>query len=495
MHRSGCFTRRATVAICSKRVALQCSPFGSGRDSFVKAQSVKEAAGAFSNRQKVDLSPVRGTRDVFPEDHRLRSHLFEIWRNVSVLYGFEEYDAPVLENEDLNIRKAGEDVSAQLYNFVDKGDRRVSLRPEMTPSLARMVLSRRKGLRLPIKWFSIPQCWRYERMTRGRRREHYQWNLDIWGIETVEAEAELLGACVDALKAMGLSSSDVGIKISSRKLLQTLMQKHGIADKDSTAVCLLIDKLDKVPVDAVSCSLAELGISHDAIKGLLSDIQVQKRSSASDLSALDFFDPQCLGVRDMKRLFELASAYGYEDWLVFDPCIVRGLSYYTGIVFEGFDREGELRAIFGGGRYDNLLQSMSGSEQSSLPAVGFGFGDTVILELHNSKQLLPDCAVKPAEIVVHAATMQSQKDAIRLAQALRDAGFITELILEDRKLKWVLSHADKLRAPTVVLVDAPETAQVRDMLTGNQETVQSVVNIVHAVRSILSRHKPETREE
>lgn len=484
----GCFTRRASSAICFKRVALQCSPFGSGRESFVKAQSVKEAAGVSPVREKVDLSPVRGTRDVFPEDHRLRSHLFEIWRNVSVLYGFEEYDAPVLENEDLFIRKAGEDVSAQLYNFVDKGDRRVSLRPEMTPSLARMVLSRRKGLRLPIKWFSIPQCWRYERMTRGRRREHYQWNLDIWGIETVEAEAELLSACVDSLKAMGLSSSDVGIKISSRKLLQTLMQKHGIADEDSTAVCMLIDKLDKVPLDSISSDLAKLGLAHDAIEGLLSDIQVQKRSGASDPSTLDNFDPQCHGVQEVKRLFELASAYGYKDWLVFDPCTVRGLSYYTGIVFEGFDREGELRAIFGGGRYDNLLQSMGGSDKDLLPAVGFGFGDAVIVELLRSKKLLPDCTIKPAEVVVHALTMQSQKDAIRLAQALRDAGLITELILEDRKLKWVLGHADKLRAPTVVLVDDPEKAQVRDMLTGNQETVESHVSIVHAVRSILSRH-------
>ena len=164
----------------------------------------------------LDTNPPKGTRDFYPPDMRLRTWLFNQWRDVAALYGFSEYDAPVLESESLYTRKAGEEVTQQLYNFIDKGDRNVALRPEMTPSLARMVMAKKGGLSLPLKWFSIPQCWRYERMTRGRRREHYQWNMDIWGVDGIEAEAELLSAMVMFFKKVGLTSEDVGIKVNSR---------------------------------------------------------------------------------------------------------------------------------------------------------------------------------------------------------------------------------------------------------------------------------------
>jgi histidyl-tRNA synthetase len=188
---------------------------GGGRTSAAVVQDAAVgAAGGKKAAAKLDLSPPKGTRDFYPEEHRLKSWLFAKWRRIGELYGFEEYDAPVLENEELYIRKAGEEITSQLYNFEDKGGRRLALRPEMTPSLARMVLARGKALAMPLKWMAIPQCWRYERMTKGRRREHYQWNMDIWGVSGVEAEAELLSAIVASFQSMGITAEDVGIKVS-----------------------------------------------------------------------------------------------------------------------------------------------------------------------------------------------------------------------------------------------------------------------------------------
>ena len=205
----------------------------------------------------MDLNPPRGTRDFYPEDMALRTWLFGAWRRVAAQHGFEEYDAPVLESEELYIRKAGEDVTQQLYSMEDRSGRRLALRPEMTPSLARMVLGRRNALPLPLKWFSIPQCWRYERMTRGRRREHYQWNLDVWGVSGLEAEIELLSAAVSFMRSVGLTSDDVGIKISTRKVLSELLPTLGVAEAQFASTCVLVDKLDKLPKEEVAKALGE----------------------------------------------------------------------------------------------------------------------------------------------------------------------------------------------------------------------------------------------
>lgn len=206
----------------------------------------KTSSDATSKLEALDTNPPKGTRDFYPEDHRLRTWLFNHFRSVSALHGFSEYDAPVLESSALYIRKAGEEVTQQLYNFVDKGGREVSLRPEMTPSLARMVMAKKGGLNLPLKWFSIPQCWRYERMTRGRRREHYQWNMDVWGVNGVEVEAELISAMVTFFKRVGLSSEDVGIKVNSRNVIGEVLRELGVPEEKFAATCVLVDKLEKV---------------------------------------------------------------------------------------------------------------------------------------------------------------------------------------------------------------------------------------------------------
>ena len=228
----------------------------------------------------------------------------------------------------------------QLYNFEDKGGRRLALRPELTPSLARIVLAKGKGLALPAKWYAVGQCWRYERMTRGRRREHYQWNMDIVGVEGVAAEAELLAAITTFFARVGLTPADVGIRVSSRKVLAALLQAAGVPAESFAPVCVCVDKMEKVPREQVMSELAALGVPAAASEALMSAMDLK---SIDQLEAL--LGPQAEAVQDMRALWELAEAYGYADWLVFDACVVRGLSYYTGVVFEAFDRAATLRCV------------------------------------------------------------------------------------------------------------------------------------------------------
>ena len=213
---------------------------------------------------------VRGTRDFYPEDMRLRNWLFERFHSAARSHGFEEYDAPVLESEELYTRKAGEEIVGQLYNFEDKGGRKVALRPEMTPSLARMVMARAGALALPIKWYSIPQCWRYERTQRGRGREHYQWNVDIWGMNGVEADAELLSVLVQFFDSVGLSSEDLVIRISSRKVLEEVLGTLGLEGEIFAQTCVIVDKMDKLPADVIEAQLSDLGLASEAISTIRS---------------------------------------------------------------------------------------------------------------------------------------------------------------------------------------------------------------------------------
>ncbi|KAJ1455510.1 hypothetical protein M885DRAFT_603235 [Pelagophyceae sp. CCMP2097] len=331
--------------------ALAAEPAGGGRVSAAVVQKKSE-----EKQEKLELTPPRGTRDFYPEELRVRDWLFGKWRAVAALHGFEEYDAPVLESEALYIRKAGEEVTQQLYNFEDKGGRRVTLRPEMTPSLARMVMARRGGLALPLKWFAVPQCWRYERATRGRRREHYQWNMDVWGVPGVAAEAELLGAMVSFFESVGLTSKDVGIKVNSRRVLAALLERFvGVAADDTrfASACVLVDKLEKVPPSALHADFALLGVAADQVDSLhaalfapgAADAQAHGHATGS-LAALkaavcDSGDAASSAVGafdDLAALDKLANAHGYADWLVYDASVVRGLAYYTGAVFEAFDR-------------------------------------------------------------------------------------------------------------------------------------------------------------
>ena len=419
----------------------------------------------------IDTKPPRGTRDFLPADMRLRQWLFSHFRAVSESMGFDEVDYPVLESEALFTRKAGEEISEQLYSFEDKGGRRVALRPELTPSLARLVLGTGRSAPMPIKWYAIGQCWRYERTTRGRRREHYQWNMDVVGVGGGEAEAELLAGIVSFFRRVGLTEKDVGLRVSSRRVLQRILERHGVGEALFGPVCIVVDKVDKLPREKIERMMGDLGVPPPATEGILSALAMK---SVDELRALlggsGGADDACIA--ELEDVFRLAEGYGIRDWIELDVGVVRGLAYYTGIVFEGFDRTGELRAICGGGRYDRLLGTFGGDD---LPCCGFGFGDAVIVELLQERGLLPQLGAGVDDVVVCLGA-ELRADAARVAQRLRDAGRAVDLVLEQKKMKWVFKHAERLGAARLVIVAGDElergSVRVKDLASREESDVK-----------------------
>jgi len=414
---------------------------------------------------------VRGTRDFYPEDMRLRNWLFDNFTYASLLHGFEEYDSPILEHEELYTRKQGEDIVKQLYNFEDKGSRKVSLRPEMTPSLARMVMSRAGVLPMPIKWFSIPQCWRYERTQKGRGREHYQWNVDVWGTNEISADAELFSVIVTFLESVGLTENDVVIRVSSRKVLEEVLGSLGIEGDLFAQTCVIVDKMDKLSPEAINEQLSGLGHSKEVISTIQSTLGINSLKSLKNTLKKD-----SEALNDLQTLFEAIESYGISDWVEFDGSIVRGLAYYTGCVFEVNDREGKFRAICGGGRYDKLLSTLGGKD---LPATGFGFGDMVIMELLADKNLLPEL-LSGVEDVVISLSSDLRNVAVKVASVLRSSDRLVDLVLDDKKMKWAFKHAERIGATRIVLVGKEEWSRqkikIKDLETG-EETELSIEDL------------------
>jgi histidyl-tRNA synthetase len=415
-----------------------------------------------------ELAPPRGTRDFYPDDLRLRSWLFERFRGTALAFGFEEVDAPIVEHAELYMRKAGEEIVEQLYHF-QLHDRHLALRPELTPSLARMVIARQGALRLPLRWFAIPQCWRYERMTRGRRREHYQWNMDVWGEPDVTAEAELIAAIFHALDAMGLAPGDVKMRLSHRALLEESLRAGVLASRpDAFApLCVIVDKLPKIGRDAVIEQLTEtagtLQLTRSEAESVVALLEARGLDDAAHLAG-----SESRALVQLRRLFELLGAYGVADRVAFDASVVRGLAYYTGVVFEAFDAAGELRAVCGGGRYDRLLETLGGKP---MPAVGFGFGDAVIAELLAERGRLPQPA-RALDAVVFPLGDEERPAAVRLARALRREGKSVELVLGTLKPKRVFADANKAGARHVYVIGPEERARgvvrIKDLATEEQ---------------------------
>jgi histidyl-tRNA synthetase len=414
------------------------------------------------------LQAPRGTRDFYPEEMRLRTWLFEHFREVARRMGFEEVDAPVVEHAELFTRKAGEEIVEQLYHFV-MHDRHLALRPEMTPSIARMVMARVGALRLPLRWFTVTQNWRYERMTRGRKREHFQWNMDVWGEPGVGAEAELLAAIFALLTRVGLGAGQVRVQVNNRALLEETLRAGVLRTRpDAFApLCVVIDKLDKIGADAVIDQLCEAA-------GAVQLSQAEARDVVALLGTRSLNDaaaaapPNSPAIADLRRLFELLDAYGIAQYVDFDASVVRGLAYYTGVVFEAYDAERKLRAICGGGRYDRLLETLGGPK---LPAVGFGFGDVVIGELLADHGLLP-VLPRGLDDVVCALGEAQRAAAIRVAERLRALGHAVELVLGDTRPKRVFADADKSGTRSVWMLGPDEAARgvvkVRDLATGTE---------------------------
>jgi histidyl-tRNA synthetase len=414
----------------------------------------------------MQLEPPRGMRDFYPEDLGARDRIFNAWSAASTLHGFQHFEPPVVETFELLARKAGEEVAQQIYHFEDKSNRQLALRPEVTPSLVRMMAARQGEIVFPAKWWTIGQCFRYERMTRGRKREHFQWNLDVVGERSVLAEAWVLGCATHALRTLGLGPGDVRIHVNNRQVVAHLLTELGVAPEGHVDVFMVLDKKGKVPVETLVEMLVEKGMSakaaeeiigqlgHEGIDNLVSGPLAQSPAAA-----------------EVRELLDLAGAMGFGDYLRFDSGIVRGLSYYTGTVFECFDAQRQFRAIFGGGRYDNLFGDLTGT---SRPAVGMGFGDVVIAEiLAECKGLTPP---KPrVEACVGMFDASLGRDAARVAESLIAAGIQTDLAFAAGKPAKFFTYADRRGAVFSVFLAPNELQQgavvVKEMAGGTQSTV------------------------
>ena len=400
---------------------------------------------------KLSFEAPRGMRDFYPEDMAWRNKVFDAFRAAGEAAGFEPYDACVVESYELLARKAGEEVGEQIYHFRDKSDRHLALRAEMTPTLARLVAQRQKELAFPLKWTTIAQCFRYERMTKGRKREHYQWNVDIVGEESMLAEAEVLGAAVDALRRMGLTTADFKVHVSSRRLLAEVLAASGIPADRHAQVFLALDKRGKMPDEEIAAMLRDGGVSPE---GVARTFELFSLATLDDVRRhLGGGDSR--GVAELEELFRLASVAGFADALVFDISVIRGLSYYTGVVFECFDAAREFRAIFGGGRYDNLLTTIGGEPAT---AVGLGFGDVVVTELLKAR--LGEGAAAARKGVAVGFMFPEQRDAaLALAAKLRASGEAANLALHPQKPKKFFARADQSGAAKAVFLGPDDVAR------------------------------------
>jgi len=418
------------------------------------------------------IQSVRGTRDFYPEDAAFRQWLFEQWRAASRRAGFVEVDGPELEPLELYTEKSGPEIAEQLYWLEDKGGRKLALRPEFTPTLGRMIGVRQAALGAPIRWFNISRCFRYERAQKGRLREFFQWNVDLLGVEGEVADAECISVAVDAMKALGLGSEDVEVRINDRRLLGALVRHLGIGDEQVGRVFAILDKREKVPAETLTAMLNDAGLDagqRDGLERLLA------WKHLDDIDARELATPEVReAVEALRQLFGLLEAYGIRDWCRFDIGIVRGLAYYTGPVWEVGDRRGEHRAIFGGGRYDRLLGEMGAKP---MPACGFGCGDVVLGLILQERGKGPGAeAAAEYYVACDAANAEGASVAVvEVVRRLRAKGRRTQFDLKGGSLKSQMKKAADAGARFVVIVGADTigrgTATLRDMQAGEQRDV------------------------
>jgi histidyl-tRNA synthetase len=407
-----------------------------------------------------------GFRDFYPTEFAERAWLFERWREVARRFGYVEYDGPPLEPLELYTKKSGDEIVGQLYNFEDKGGRQVALRPEMTPTVSRMVAARANALRKPIRWFSIPQLFRYERQQKGRLREHFQLNVDIFGESDVAADAELLAVAIEIMRAVGLGPADVRARVSDRRLLTAIVRALGAPEGAVPAVFAAVDKIEREQGPALEKKMVDAGVPAAAAGRILdvvkrSDFGALRTELGGDAAAVEALDR-------FEQYRALLEAHGVAEYLTLDLTIVRGLAYYTGIVFELFDATGEFRAICGGGRYDNLLAALGGVD---MPALGFGMGDVVLSELLRARGKMPAAGHRVAYWVAPVES-QFRLDATRVATRLRQAGASVEIPLREQALAKQLKAAGTTGAAQVVFVGPAlaerGTVEVKSLTQGNQ---------------------------
>jgi histidyl-tRNA synthetase len=419
-----------------------------------------------------------GFRDFYPADLALRTHIFRTWRTVATRYGFEEYDGPPLEPLDLYTAKSGDEIVGQLYTFTDKGDRQVALRPEMTPTLARMVAARANGLKKPIRWFSIPQLFRYERQQRGRLREHFQLNCDLIGEAGPLADAEIIALAIDVMRAFGFTPAEVKVRLSDRRLLNAVLGAMGLKGKQVALAYQALDKLGRSELAGRKQALEDAGVPAVRI-GELDSLR-----SVDSLPDLERRFPEARAAAEtLGRTVAALDAMGLADFVVLDLSIVRGLAYYTGTVFELFDAARSMRAICGGGRYDTLLQSLGGPD---LPALGFGMGDVVLADLLRDRGLQP-ADQSNVDVFLAGITQIDLPHVLALAHRLRDAGVRVEYALSPQALGKQLKLADARNARLVVVLGPDERARGELVIKDLRGKAQETVSQASAVDTIKAR--------
>lgn len=404
-----------------------------------------------------------GFRDFYPEPlpHKdvwsadARQYIFSKWREAARRYAFREYDGPPLEPLELYKLKSGDELVEQMFNFVDKGERAVSMRPEMTPTLARMIAAHERAYKKPIKWFALPQLFRYERPGKGRLREHFQFNADIFGESDPAADAELIALLIDTLRSFGLTAQDFVIRLSSRNAWNDFFLNHGGQAGHEYDFFQIIDKLERTAPDESQQKLSALGFSLEAVNAFI-------HSGAP--------------TTELASIIGNLTARGMGEFVKVDYQIIRGLAYYTGPVFEAFDRKGEFRAIAGGGRYDNLVKLISGGKVN-LAALGFGMGDVVLLELLKARGLLPqfDAGVD-VFVLIEDETLRPQ--SLKLVQDLRAAGHGVEYALTPTKPDKQFKRAQELKAAHTAKIEADETVRVRNLTTREEKSVAAAASEV-----------------
>ena len=415
-----------------------------------------------------------GFRDFPPEDFALRAHIFRVWRDVAARYGFEEYDGPPLEPLDLYTAKSGDEIVGQLYNFVDKGDRQVALRPEMTPTLARMVGARANGMKKPIRWFSIPQLFRYERQQRGRLREHFQLNCDLIGEAGPLADAEIVALAIDMMRGFGLGPQDVRVRISDRRYIQEMLEARGVAPDLVPAAFQAIDRVEKDPDRATA--MLNIHFNTTIVQSILDFVRPGPVTERHEIPAGS----------PLRATLTALEQIGLADWVDFDPTIVRGLAYYTGTVFELFDAQKSLRAICGGGRYDTLLNSLGGAD---LPALGFGMGDVVLGELLKDRGLHPklDAAI---DVFVAGVTADDLPHVLRISHELRNAGVRVEYAMNANALGKQLNLANARGAPLAVVIGPDDRArgevQLKNLINKTQDAIPTA-SLVARLSSLIPK--------
>lgn len=397
-----------------------------------------------------------GFRDFYPEplphtdvwSAAARQFIFDRWREMSRRYNFREYDGPPLEPLELFTTKSGDEIVGQLYNFTDKGERNVALRPEMTPTLARMVAAHERQYKKPIKWFAIPQLYRYERQQKGRLREHFQFNADIIGENDPAADAELIAFLIDTLRSFGLTEEDFVIRLSSRNAWQEFFEQGKGNPAGAYEFYQVIDKLERASPEESEKKLSALGFS---------------------LATVNQFIESGKPTAELESILQNLAARGLGNFVKVDYRVIRGLAYYTGVVFEAFDRKGEFRAIAGGGRYNNLVKLISGGKVD-LAALGFGMGDVVLLELLKARKLLPafDATVDVFVLIEDEALRQS---SLKLVHDLRTSGASVEYSLMPAKSDKQFKRAQELRASFTARLENHSTVRVKNLKTREEKSV------------------------